>query len=96
MLKDPKYYRSDEDYKKALDNEYVTFVTKMQKSLKYDLCISNIICKLKDIRNKILGITLERSTESGDIIVNRDKYLVESSTYINIVTSDGFFIKANE
>ena len=78
MLKDPKYYKSDEDYKKALDNEYVSFVTKMQKSLKYDLCISNIICKLKDI------------------IVNRDKYLVESSTYINIVTSDGFFIKANE
>ena len=95
MLKNKKYYSSDEEYKKALDNEYIRLIKKLSKSLKFDLCMSNLICKLKKIRNYILGETLEYSIEGDDIIQNTDQYLVESSTYINIVTSDGKFIKKN-
>ena len=95
MLKPRNYYSSDEEYRNELDNEYIRFIKKLQKSLKYGLCTSNLICKLKKIRNYILGETLEYSIEGEDIQVNTDQYLVESSTYIDIVTSDGKFIKRN-
>lgn len=99
MLKDRKYYSSDEEYNNALDNEYIRFIKKLERSLKYDLCISNLLCKLKKIRNYILGETLEPTTEADVPVVQEEGYLVESSTYINIMIrgyGEDRFIKRNE